>query len=144
NHARPGGECRHNLTYWRYGDYAGIGPGAHGRLSFGGAKHATRQHRAPEAWLDLVERQGHGWRQDDVIAPEQRLAEMVMMGLRLSEGISRAAFEAELGAAPEALLSAERLQRLAAEGYLMLDDASLSATPEGRQRLDAVLGYLLA
>ncbi|WP_340116412.1 radical SAM family heme chaperone HemW [Pelagibius sp. 7325] len=144
NHARPGGECRHNLTYWRYGDYAGIGPGAHGRLTFGGEKHATRQHRAPEAWLDLVERQGHGWRQDDVIAPEQRLAEMVMMGLRLSDGISRAAFEAELGAAPEALLPSERLQRLAAEGYLVLDEAGLSATPEGRQRLDAVLGYLLA
>jgi len=144
NHARPGGECRHNLTYWRYGDYAGIGPGAHGRLTFGGEKHATRQHRAPEAWLDLVERQGHGWRQDEVVAPEQRLAEMVMMGLRLSEGISRAAFEAELGAAPEALLPAERLQRLAAEGYLVLDDTGLSATPEGRQRLDALLGYLLA
>ena len=144
NHARPGGECRHNLTYWRYGDYAGIGPGAHGRLTFDGEKHATRQHRAPEAWLDLVEQQGHGWRQDEIVAPEQRLAEMVMMGLRLSEGISRAAFETELGAAPEILLPAERLQRLAAEGYLVLDDTGLSATPEGRQRLDAVLGYLLA
>jgi oxygen-independent coproporphyrinogen-3 oxidase len=144
NHARPGGECRHNLTYWRYGDYAGVGPGAHGRLTFNGEKHATRQHRAPEAWLDLVEQQGHGWRQDQIVAPEQRLAEMVMMGLRLSEGISRVAFETELGAAPEILLPAERLQRLAAEGYLVLDDTGLSATPEGRQRLDAVLGYLLA
>lgn len=144
NHARPGGECRHNLTYWRYGDYAGIGPGAHGRLTIDGAKHATRQHRAPEAWLDLVEKQGHGWRQDEIVAPEARLAEMVMMGLRLSEGISRAAFAAELEAAPEELLPQERVARLAAEGYLVLDESGLRATPEGRQRLDAVLGYLLA
>jgi len=144
NHARPGGECRHNLTYWRYGDYVGIGPGAHGRLTFEGEKHATRQHRAPEAWLDLVEKQGHGWRQVDAVAPEQRLAEMVMMGLRLSEGIAREAFHAELDAAPEDLLPADRIARLRAEGYLALDDEGLRATPEGRQRLNAVLGYLLA
>ena len=144
NHARPGGECRHNLTYWRYGDYAGIGPGAHGRLSWDGEKHATRQHRAPEAWLDLVERQGHGWRQVEAIDREQRLAEMVMMGLRLSEGVARAAFERELGAAPEDLLPRDRLGRLVEEGYLALDDEGLRATPAGRQRLDALLGYLLA
>src|SRR3546814_18217569 len=95
NHARPGGECRHNLTYWRYGDYVGIGPGAHGRLSWDGAKHATRQPRAPEAWLDLVARQGHGWCQVEVIGAEQRLAEMVMMGLRRREGIAAEAFVAE-------------------------------------------------
>ncbi|MEQ8357422.1 MAG: radical SAM family heme chaperone HemW [Kiloniellaceae bacterium] len=144
NHARPGAECRHNLTYWRYGDYAGVGPGAHGRLTWGGAKHATRAHRAPEAWLDLVDRQGHGWRSVEMIDAGQRLAEMVMMGLRLSEGISRDALCRELGAAPEVLLSAERMKRLTAEGYLTLDAKGLRATPEGRQRLDAVLGYLLA
>ena len=144
NHARPGGECRHNLTYWRYGDYAGIGPGAHGRLSWDGEKHATRQHRAPEAWLDLVARQGHGWRQVEVISAGQRLAEMVMMGLRLSEGIAREAFQAELGAGPEALLPRDRLERLVGEGYLELGDAGLGATAAGRQRLDALLGYLLA
>ncbi|MGE5765995.1 MAG: radical SAM family heme chaperone HemW [Bacteroidota bacterium] len=144
NHARPGGECRHNLTYWRYGDYAGIGPGAHGRLTWDGEKHATRQHRAPEAWLDLVERQGHGWRQVEAIAREQRLAEMVMMGLRLSEGIARAAFLSELGASPEALLPPDRLGRLVEEGYLAVDAEGLRATPAGRQRLDAVLGYLLS
>ncbi len=144
NHARPGAECRHNLTYWRYGDYVGIGPGAHGRLTFDGAKRATREHRAPEAWLELVERQGHGWRQVEAITPEQRLAEMVMMGLRLSEGISRAALARELAAAPEKLLPAERLRRLTGEGYLEVDDAGLRATAAGRQRLDALLGYLLA
>ncbi|MEO3427798.1 radical SAM family heme chaperone HemW [Pelagibius sp. CAU 1746] len=143
NHARPGAECRHNLTYWRYGDYAGVGPGAHGRLTFDGAKRATREHRAPEAWLDLVERQGHGWRQAEAVTPEQRLAEMVMMGLRLTEGISRAALQRELGAGPEELLPAERLQQLAGEGYLEVDAAGLRATAAGRQRLDALLGYLL-
>ncbi len=143
NHARPGGECRHNLTYWRYQDYAGIGPGAHGRLTWEGAKHATREHRAPEAWLDLVERQGHGWRQVEAIDAGQRLSEMVMMGLRLSEGIARGAFRDELKAEPEDLLSAEKLQRLAGEGYLEIDAAGLRATAAGRQRLDALLGYLL-
>ncbi|HEY9537039.1 MAG TPA: coproporphyrinogen III oxidase, partial [Kiloniellaceae bacterium] len=106
--------------------------------------HATRQHRAPEAWLDLVARQGHGWRQVEVIGAEQRLAEMVMMGLRLSEGIAREAFVAELGSGPETLLPADRLGRLVAEGYLALDAAGLRATQAGRQRLDALLGYLLA
>src|SRR5690606_34676780 len=118
--------------------------GAHGRLSWDGEKHATRQHRAPEAWLDLVERQGHGWRQVEAIDREQRLAEMVMMGLRLSEGVARAAFERELGAAPVDLLPRDRLGRLVEEGYLVLDDDGLRATPAGRQRLDALLGYLLA
>jgi oxygen-independent coproporphyrinogen-3 oxidase len=144
NHARPGGACRHNLTYWRYGDYAGIGPGAHGRLSWDGDKHATRQHRAPEAWLDLVARQGHGWRQVETIAAGQRLAEMVMMGLRLTEGIAREAFEAELGGAPEDLLPQDRLSQLVDAGYLRLDATGLSATAAGRQRLDALLGHLLA
>src|SRR3546814_3594564 len=85
-------------------------------MSWYGAKHATRQHSAREAWLDLVARQGHGWRQVEVIGAEQRLAEMVMMGLRLSEGIAREAFVAELGSGPETLLPADRLGRLVAEG----------------------------
>jgi oxygen-independent coproporphyrinogen-3 oxidase len=73
NFARPGEESRHNLTYWRYGDYVGIGPGAHGRLTLGGEKLATRQHRAPEAWLDLVERDGHATRQRDLVPRAERL-----------------------------------------------------------------------
>ena len=133
NHARPGAECRHNLTYWRYGDYVGVGPGAHGRLTFEGAKHATREHRAPEAWLELVERQGHGWRQAEIIEREQRLAEMMMMGLRLGEGISRAALRRELAAEAEDLLPAARLRRLRDEGYLELDAEGLRATAAGRR-----------
>ena len=144
NHARPGEECRHNLTYWRYGDYLGIGPGAHGRITVGGAKHATRQHRAPEAWLDAVETEGHATRSRTEVAREDRLAELLLMGLRLAEGVSRAAFLRELDDEPEALFESHRLAALIDEGYLFLDENSLRATKRGRLRLNAVLGHLLA
>src|SRR3954453_4568780 len=83
NHARLGAECRHNLAYWRYEDYLGIGPGAHGRVTCDGGKLATQQRRAPEAWLDAIERSGTGFEETTLIAPETALAELVMMGLRL-------------------------------------------------------------
>lgn len=144
NHARPGGQCRHNLTYWRYQDYVGVGPGAHGRLTLGGRKWATRQHRAPEAWLTAVTRDGHATRARTPLSQEERLGELIMMGLRVSEGISRAAFDRETGAEPEALLDRARLAALRDAGYLDLDRAGLRATAAGRQRLNAVTGYLLA
>jgi oxygen-independent coproporphyrinogen-3 oxidase len=144
NHARPGEESRHNLTYWRYGDYAGIGPGAHGRLTLGGVKLATRQHRAPEAWLEAVEREGHATRQRLEVASAARLTEMVMMGLRLAEGIPSARFIAEAGADIEGALDAARLKRLIDGGFLTIEGDRLRATNEGRARLDAVLGALLA
>lgn len=143
NHARPGAACRHNLTYWRYGDYTGIGPGAHGRLGLDGAKLATRQHRAPEAWLRAVERSGHGTRRRTPLTPATRLAELVMMGLRLDEGIARHAFRRELGAPAEALLAEDRLSALEDAGYLVREAAAIRATPAGRRRLDALLAYLL-
>lgn len=143
NHARPGAACRHNLTYWRYGDYAGIGPGAHGRLTWDGVKHATRQHRAPEPWLDMVEKQGHGWRGSAPVTRAESLTEMVMMGLRLNEGIAREAFQRVLAAAPEEVLAADRLARLADEGLITLDKRGLRASDAGRQRLNALLDYLL-
>jgi coproporphyrinogen III oxidase-like Fe-S oxidoreductase len=144
NHARPGGESRHNLTYWRYGDYAGIGPGAHGRLTLGGQKLALRQHRAPEAWLAQVERQGHATRTEAPIAAEERFAEMAMMGLRLTEGLWLSRIEEETAAPLERWVAKAALDRLIAGGFLTLDEERLSATPAGRQRLDAVLGALLA
>jgi oxygen-independent coproporphyrinogen-3 oxidase len=144
NHARPGAESRHNLTYWRYGDYVGVGPGAHGRLTLGGRKLATRQHRAPEAWLDSVERDGHATRQRDEVEKPARLQEMVMMGLRLAEGIPSARFVAETGTDIEAALDKARLKRLIDGGFLVLENGRLRATSEGRARLDAVLGALLA
>jgi oxygen-independent coproporphyrinogen-3 oxidase len=144
NHARPGEESRHNLTYWRYGDYIGVGPGAHGRLTIDGTKLATRQHRAPEAWLDAVEREGHATRQWLEVDAAARLSEMVMMGLRLAEGIPAARFMAEAGAPIGEALDAQRLTRLIEGGFLELDDERLKATAEGRARLDSVLGALLA
>jgi oxygen-independent coproporphyrinogen-3 oxidase len=144
NHARPGEESRHNLAYWRYGDYVGIGPGAHGRLTLDGKKLATRQHRAPEAWLEAVEREGHATRQRNEVEASARLQEMVMMGLRLAEGIPAARFVAETGNGIEAALDAARLRRLIEGGFLVFEDDRLRATNEGRARLDAVLGALLA
>ncbi|MDX1575215.1 MAG: radical SAM family heme chaperone HemW [Kiloniellales bacterium] len=143
NHARPGGRCRHNLTYWRYQDYAGIGPGAHGRLTLADGKWATRRHRAPEAWLAAVERDGHATRGRTRLTAKERLSELVMMGLRLTEGLSRAAFRREIGADPEAVLEESRLAALRKAGYLEIDSAGLRATAAGRQRLNALCAYLL-
>jgi putative oxygen-independent coproporphyrinogen III oxidase len=143
NHARPGGESRHNLTYWRYGDYAGIGPGAHGRLTLDGRKFATRQRRAPETWLAAVERHGHGGEERLLLAPKERRQEMLMMGLRLAEGVDRARFAAETGGAIETALDAQALADLAEGGFVVLDQQGLRATAAGRQRLNAVLAALL-
>jgi len=144
NYARPGGESRHNLAYWRYGDYAGIGPGAHGRVSVGGALLATRRHRAPEPWAELVERQGHGTAEETAVAPAERAREMLLMGLRLSEGIDVARFAARTGVALAQALDADTLRRALAEGYLEQGGGRLRATPEGRKRLDALLAALVA
>ncbi|MGE3967965.1 MAG: radical SAM family heme chaperone HemW [Dongiaceae bacterium] len=145
NHAQPGAECRHNLVYWRYGDYVGVGPGAHGRLTAAdGTKRATRQHRAPEAWLAGVEAAGHATRQRDEIAPAARLAEMLMMGLRLEEGVSIARIEAESRQGFLDAVPAARLARLEAGGFVARREARLVATKKGRQRLDAVLAALIA
>jgi putative oxygen-independent coproporphyrinogen III oxidase len=144
NFAKPGEESRHNLTYWRYGDYVGIGPGAHGRLTLGSGKFATRQHRAPEAWLDLVERNGHATRQRDPVTRAERRNEMLMMGLRLKEGVPLARIEAESGHPIALALDQTRLRRLIDGGFLSRDEHSLAASQSGRQRLDAVLAALVA
>ena len=143
NHARPGGESRHNLTYWRYGNYAGIGPGAHGRISAGGATTAFRRHRAPERWLDLVGENGHGTGEALPIELRQRIAEILMMGLRLTEGVGSKRFAEQTGGTLENALDARRLGDLAEEGLLELDEAGLRATADGRQRLNALLSHLL-
>jgi oxygen-independent coproporphyrinogen-3 oxidase len=142
NHARAGAECRHNLAYWRYRDYVGIGPGAHGRLTLGGVKHATRQHRAPERWLAAVEATGSGLEETAAIDCDAMVAEMLMMGLRLAEGIARSRLE-EAANRDVAALFADALPRLVEGGFLTLDADRLAATAAGRQRLDAVLASLL-
>jgi oxygen-independent coproporphyrinogen-3 oxidase len=144
NHARPGAECRHNLAYWHSADYVGVGPGAHGRLTLGGARVATRQSRAPETWLAAAERQGHGSEERVVIAPDEHLEEVLMMGLRLTKGISRDRFRNAIGREIEAALDEKRLAPLIEGGFLTLDDERLAATAAGRQRLNAVLAALLS
>ena len=143
NHARPGGECRHNLTYWTGGDYAGIGPGAHGRLTLAGVATATEQMPSPEAWLAAVEADGHGARLSEPLTPQTRIEEMVMTGLRLTGGIGRDVFLARTGIELEDAFEPRRLRRLLDGGMLRLDAAGLRTTPDGRLRLNAVLGALL-
>jgi coproporphyrinogen III oxidase-like Fe-S oxidoreductase len=138
--SRPGSRP----TNWRYGDYAGVGPGAHGRLTQGAVKVATRRFRAPETWLAAVERHGHGMQERVALAAEERREEMLMMGLRLAEGIDGAAFRAETGTDFAAALDPRHLADLVDGGFLEHDARRLRATPAGRQRLNAVLARLIA
>ena len=143
NYAAPGAESRHNLAYWRYGDYAGIGPGAHGRLMLGGRAVATRRHRAPEPWASRVEREGHGSTAEEVIAPADRAREMLLMGLRLTRRRCATRFDRRTGLTLASALDAEVLAMAVAEGYLETPADHLVATAEGRLRLDALLPALL-
>ncbi|MBV9829497.1 MAG: coproporphyrinogen III oxidase [Alphaproteobacteria bacterium] len=142
NHARPGAECRHNLVYWRYDDYLGIGPGAHGRVTRDGGKIATRQRRTPETWLSQIEATGTALDEALPVPRENAIEEMVMMGLRLREGISRDRLEGLAQQSTERMFAAT-LPRLIEGGFLTLDAECLTATPAGRQRLNAVLSALL-
>jgi oxygen-independent coproporphyrinogen-3 oxidase len=141
NHARPGAECRHNLVYWRGQEYAGIGPGAHGRLDIDGRRHATATEKRPEAWLTRVEATGHGLVTDEVLLPEERADEFLLMGLRLAEGIDPARYAALAGRT----LDSARIEMLAAQGFVSSDgNGSLRVTPAGFPVLDAVVADLAA
>ena len=143
NHAATGAESRHNLTYWRYGEYAGIGPGAHGRLANGGAKSAIRNIRAPETWLEQVERTGTGAAESEILDAPTRAAEMLMMGLRLKEGMSETSFADETGMTLERAVDMRALSALIDSGYLERAGGTVRATARGRLCLNAVLGKLL-
>jgi putative oxygen-independent coproporphyrinogen III oxidase len=139
NHARPGQESRHNLLYWRGGDYAGIGPGAHGRLTIDGTRTATVQAKAPGAWLAAVETRGTGDTENDVLKGEDAAAEYLMMGLRVNDGISRNRFR-RLG-------GTERVDEIIALrdlGLIHTEADTLRTTPSGRLVLNEVLRRLLA
>jgi len=141
NHAVPGAECRHNLVYWRYGEYAGIGPGAHGRLIGAGARHATSNEPLPEAWLEKVESWGDGIVVDDPLTSEEEGDEMLLMGLRLVEGIDLARYRALAGRT----LDPARLADLVAHGMVEeTPGARLRATRAGFFVLDAVVADLAA
>jgi oxygen-independent coproporphyrinogen-3 oxidase len=141
NHARPGAECRHNLVYWRGQEYAGIGPGAHGRLDIGGRRHATATDKRPEAWVMRVEANGHGVMTDDELNSEERADEFLLMGLRLAEGIDPKRYAAISGRA----LNPARIALLREEGAIVVDaDGRLRVTQEGFPVLDAVVADLAA
>lgn len=142
NYAKPGGESRHNLTYWRYGDYAGMGPGAHGRLLRGGEMWATTRYRAPEAWMEHVARQNHGTTLEELIPPRDRAREALIMGLRLRDGIFAPDFAARTSMALQEALEPESLAACLAEGYVTYNDDRLAATPTGLKKLDALLPAL--
>jgi oxygen-independent coproporphyrinogen-3 oxidase len=143
NYAVRGSESRHNLTYWRYGDYAGIGPGAHGRLTLHGALVATRRHRVPEIWAERVEAEGHGSSPEETISPADRAREMLLMGLRLTEGIDEARFAARTGLKLDAVLDAAALEQAIEHGYVVRGGGRMAALPEGRLRLNALIAALL-
>jgi len=141
NHARPGAECRHNLVYWRGHEYAGVGPGAHGRLNIDGRRYATETEKKPEAWLDLVERQGHGLIVDEKLQPGEVADEFLLMGLRLAEGIDPKRFTQLSGRS----LDPKRLAFLMDGGAVeTMDNGRLRVTQSGFPLLDAVVADLAA
>jgi oxygen-independent coproporphyrinogen-3 oxidase len=141
NHARPGAECRHNLVYWRYGEYAGIGPGAHGRLVVDGARRATATEKRPEAWLMRVEALGHGLTTDDLLSRDEQADEFLLMGLRLTEGIDPARYAALAGRP----LDTQRIASLVGHGFVeTTPDGRLRVTRSGFPVLDAVVADLAA
>ena len=144
NHAAEGASCRHNLTYWRGGDYVGVGPGAHGRLVVNGQRLTTRQIKAPALWLRKVEGQQHGTQEESPISAEERAQELVMMGLRVNEGLDRARFARLAGRPLEAVVNPGSVEKLVAGGCLGDTGLILRATPSGRLTLNAVLRELLA
>jgi len=141
NHARPGAECRHNLVYWRGHEYAGVGPGAHGRLNIDGRRYATETEKKPEAWLDLVARNGHGLIVDEKLQPGEVADEFLLMGLRLAEGIDPKRFTHLSGRA----LDPKRLAFLMDGGAVeSMDNGRLRVTQSGFPLLDAVVADLAA
>ena len=141
NHAVPGAESRHNLVYWRYGEYVGIGPGAHGRFLEDGRRHVTFTERIPETWLNLVEAKGHGVTGGEVLTRRQEADEFLLMGLRLAEGIDVARYEALAGRP----LSSRRIGFLQEERLIEpIGNSRLRATASGMIVLDAVVADLAA
>ena len=141
NHARPGDECRHNLLYWRYGEYAGIGPGAHGRLFTTRGRRALATEKSPETWLEYVERDGHGIITDEALGSEAEGDEFLLMGLRLHEGIDPERFKTLRGRG----FDPKRIEALVSEKLIEISaDKRLHVTSNGFPVLDAIVADLAA
>jgi oxygen-independent coproporphyrinogen-3 oxidase len=139
NHARPGEESRHNLAYWRYHSYAGVGPGAHGRRT----GLATQRHKKPENWMKAVARNGHGIVEESEIAPADRGVEALLMGLRLAEGVDLDRIAALAGKRREALVDEASIARLVGQGLMTNEGARLAATERGMLLLDTLLAEVV-
>ena len=139
NHARPGEESRHNLTYWRYGDYLGIGPGAHGRR--GG--FATVRHRKPENWLAAVARDGHGIAEIRHLRRAEQASEAMLMGLRLREGVDLAELSHRFWLAPDELCDFSNLAFYRTQGLVWQRGSHVGVSEAGMCVLDALLGELV-
>jgi oxygen-independent coproporphyrinogen-3 oxidase len=135
NHARPGSESRHNLSYWRYDDYIGIGPGAHGRR----LESATQRRKKPENFLSAVGRNAHGISSEEALDPRTRATESLLMGLRLAEGVSLQRLSERTGIAPDALLDIAAVDRIAKLGLITRVSDHFTVTPQGMPLLDAIL-----
>jgi oxygen-independent coproporphyrinogen-3 oxidase len=140
NHARPGEESRHNLVYWRYGEYAGVGPGAHGRIDVDGARFATVTERSPEAWLKRIAVNGAAVIENDAVDPREQADEMLLMGMRLTEGFDLARLAARGFA-----INAGTIDHMRALGLIEpLGNSRIRATPQGRLVLNRLVGELSA
>ena len=139
NHARPGEESRHNLAYWRYHDYVGVGPGAHGRRR----GTATRRHKKPENFLEAVTRNGHGLAEERVLEAREQAAEALLMGLRLRDGIEPGALAERFGLGATELVDSARVPLLQSLGLVWSEHGQLGVTPRGMPVLDALLGELV-
>lgn len=142
NYARTGQESRHNLVYWRGGDYVGIGPGAHGRLTLGGDRLRTEQVPAPAGWLAAVDRDGHATRLNEPVVVAEQAEEYLMMGLRLAAGIDRAQFARIVGRPLDEYINGPKVAALREAGLLEADTLGLRATTAGIQRLNAIIAAI--
>lgn len=140
NHARPGQESRHNLSYWRYDDYIGIGPGAHGRR----LNSATERHKKPENFLSAVERNGNGLKVEQALSPQTRAMEALMMGLRLAEGVDLAVLENKTGLTATDIIDMHEVEKLSSAGFMEANADRLMVTMKGMPLLDAILPKIIS
>lgn len=143
NYAQPSQECRHNLLYWNFEDYIGIGPGAHGRISAEESKWATYRYKAPETWLEAVETHGSGLQTSQLLSPPEKLQELTLMGLRLTKGLEINRILEETGLSVHQAYHLSDLDLLEKEGLLRRTDTHLIPTFEGRLRLNSLIAFLL-
>lgn len=144
NYAKEGQESRHNLTYWNYRDYLGIGAGAHGRITYGGNTYATMQNKKPETWLKAVKNKGHATKEKNQLSQKEMAEEMIMMGLRLTSGIKTDHFRNRIGVKINNFIEMDQVEMLIAQGFFELNYPDrLQLSKKGRPLLNQILGQIL-